>query len=51
VDLDKNRLRVRQAVEMLNGKPPTTTPKTKAALQTITFFPESVAALKKHRTA
>jgi hypothetical protein len=26
-----------------------TTPKTKAALRTITLFPESVAALKKHR--
>jgi integrase len=49
VDVEKPQLQVRQAVEMLDGKPHLTTPKTKAALRTITLFPESVAALRLHR--
>jgi integrase len=49
VDVEKRRLQVRQALEMLDGKPHLTTPKTKAALRTISLFPESVAALKAHR--
>jgi integrase len=49
IDFERKRLQVRQAVEMLEGKPHITTPKTKAALRTITLFPESVAALKAHK--
>jgi integrase len=49
IDLVKGRLQVRQAVEELNNKPHITTPKTKAALRTITLFPESIAALKAHK--
>ena len=49
MDFDKKRLQVRQAVEMLDGKPHITTPKTTAALRTITLFPESIAALKSAR--
>jgi integrase len=49
IDLTKGRLQVRQAVEIFDGRPHITTPKTKAALRTITLFPESVAALKAHK--
>lgn len=49
IDLDKGRLQVRQAVDVLNNRPHITTPKTKAALRTITLFPESVAALRSHK--
>src|SRR5262249_14978730 len=51
MDIEHKRLRVRQCVEVLDGKANITTPKTPAALRTITLFPESVAALKKHRAA
>jgi integrase len=40
---------VRQAVETLDDMPHITTPKSAAALRTITLFPESVAALRSHR--
>jgi integrase len=50
IDLDKAKLRVRQCVEALRGNPHIQTPKSKAALRPITLFPESVAALKAHRT-
>lgn len=49
IDLDKRQLRVRQCIEEINGKVHLTTPKTAAALRTITLFPESVAALRAHR--
>jgi integrase len=49
IDFAKGRLRVRQAIEILDGRPHITTPKTKAALRTITLFPESVAALRAHK--
>ncbi len=49
VDLDKGKLRVRQSVEALRGKPHIQTPKSTAALRTITLFPESVTALRAHR--
>jgi integrase len=49
VDLAGGHARVRQCVEEINGKVHLTTPKTPAALRTITLFPESVAALKTHR--
>jgi integrase len=48
IDLDKRQLRVRQCIEEMNGKAHLTTPKTAAALRTITLFPESVAALRTH---
>jgi integrase len=51
IDLDKGKLRVRQSVESLRGNPHIQTPKSAAALRTITLFPESVAALKAHRDA
>jgi integrase len=50
IDLDKGKLRVRQCVESLRGNPHIQTPKSKAALRTITLFPESIAALRAHRT-
>lgn len=50
IDLDKGKLRVRQCVEALKGKPHIQTPKSKAALRTITLFPESIASLRSHRT-
>lgn len=50
IDLDTGKLRVRQCVESLRGKPHIQTPKSKAALRTITLFPESVTALKAHRS-
>jgi len=50
VDLNKGKLSVRQTVECLSGTAHISTPKTAAALRTITLFPESVAALKAHRT-
>jgi integrase len=50
IDLDTGKLRVRQCVESWRGKPHIQTPKSKAALRTITLFPESVAALRAHRT-
>lgn len=50
IDLETGKLRVRQAVELLNGVAHFTTPKTPAALRTITLFPESIAALKEYRT-
>jgi integrase len=50
IDLDKGKLRVRQCVEALKGKPHIQTPKSPSALRTITLFPESVAALRAHRT-
>jgi len=49
IDLDKGKLQVRQCVESLRGKPHIQTPKSKAALRTITLFPESVASLRAHR--
>lgn len=49
VDLERGRIQVRQAVEVLDGKPNVTTPKTPAALRTITLFPESIAALRAHK--
>ncbi len=48
VDLVKRQVRVRQCIEEINGKVHLTTPKTPAALRTITLFPESVAALRTH---
>jgi integrase len=48
VDLAKRQVRVRQCIEEINGKAHITTPKTAAALRTITLFPESVAALCLH---
>jgi integrase len=50
IDLDKDKLRVRQCVEALKGKPHIQTPKSPSAIRTITLFPESVAALRAHRT-
>jgi len=50
IDLDRGKLSVRQCVEALRGLPHIQTPKTPAALRTISLFPESVAALKAHRT-
>jgi integrase len=49
VDLAKRQVRVRQCIEEMNGKVHFTTPKTPAALRTITLFPESVDALRTHR--
>jgi integrase len=48
VDLAKRQVRVRQCIEEINGKAHITTPKTPAALRTITLFPESIAALCLH---
>jgi len=50
VELAAGKVRVRQSVESFRGVPHITTPKTLAALRTITLFSESVAALKAHRT-
>ncbi len=53
VDLNTNGtgcVRVRQCVEVLDNKPHIQTPKSAAARRTITLFPESVTALKVHRT-
>lgn len=50
VDLNKGKLSVRQSIEVLNDHPHIQTPKSPAALRTITLFPESIAALKAHRT-
>lgn len=50
IDLDRGQLSVRQCVESLAGKPHIQTPKSAAARRTLTLFPESVAALKAHRT-
>jgi integrase len=49
IDLEKGKLRVRQCVESWQGKAHIQTPKSKAALRTVTLFPESVAALRAHR--
>ncbi len=49
VDLDTGKLRVRQCIEVLDNRPHIQTPKSPAALRTITLFPESVAALRAHR--
>ncbi len=49
IDLVKQRLQVRQSLEEINGATHFTTPKTAAALRTITLFPESVSALSEHR--
>ncbi len=49
IDWERGRLRVRQCVEVLHGAAHLSTPKTPAALRTITLFPESVAALRAHR--
>jgi len=50
LDLDRGKFSVRQCVEELHGLPHFQTPKTAAARRTISLFPESVAALKAHRT-
>ncbi len=50
LDLEKGKLSVRQTVECLKGTAHISTPKTAAALRTITLFPESIAALLAHRT-
>lgn len=50
IDLDKGTLSVCQCVEVLDNRPHVQTPKSAAALRTITLFPESLAALKAHRT-
>ncbi len=50
IDLEKGKLSVRQTVECLHGAAHISTPKTAAALRTITLFAESIAALKAHRT-
>lgn len=49
IDWERRRLRVRQGVEVLHGAAHLTTPKTPAALRTVSLFPESVAALAEHR--
>ncbi len=51
IDWQRGNVQVRQCVEALNGKPHITTPKTRAALRTITLFAESIAALKAHKAA
>jgi len=48
LDLERGKLTVRQTVEVLAGKVHISTPKTAAAVRTITLFPESLAALKTH---
>ena len=50
VDLAVGKVHVQQTVECLGGKANISTPKTAAARRTITLFPESIAALKAHRT-
>lgn len=50
LDLERGKLSVRQCVESLRGLPHMQTPKTAAARRTISLFPESVTALKAHRT-
>ncbi|HET8630556.1 MAG TPA: site-specific integrase [Thermomicrobiales bacterium] len=49
VDWERKRIHVHQCVEVLGGVTRITTPKTPAALRSITLFPESVAALAAHR--
>jgi len=49
IDWERKRLHVRQCVEVLNGAANLTTPKTPAALRSVTMFAESVAALAAHR--
>lgn len=49
LDGERGRIQVRQCVEVLDGAAHITTPKTPAALRTITLFPESIAALKAQR--
>ncbi len=49
LDIERGRIQVRQCVEVLDGAAHITTPKTPAALRTITLFPESIAALKAHK--
>ena len=49
IDWERKRLHVRQCVEVLNGAANLTTPKTPAALRSVTLFAESVAALATHR--
>ncbi len=50
VDFERGKLSVNQTVECLVGTAHISTPKTAAARRTITLFPESLAALKAHRT-
>jgi len=50
LDLERGKFSVRQCVEELHGLPHMQTPKTAAARRTISLFPESVTALKAHRT-
>jgi integrase len=50
IDLESGKLRVRQCIEVLDNRPHIQTPKSPAALRTLTLFPESIAALKAHRT-
>ncbi len=45
LDLERGKLTVRQCVESLRGLPHIQTPKTAAAMRTISLFPESVKAL------
>lgn len=49
IDWERKRLHVRQCVEVLNGAANLTTPKTPAALRSVTLFAESVAALAAQR--
>ena len=49
IDWERKRLHVRQCVEVLDGAAHLTTPKTAAALRSVTLFAESVAALAAHR--
>jgi integrase len=49
IDLARRRLQVRQCVEVLRGAAHLTTPKTPAALRSVTLFAESVTALAAHR--
>lgn len=49
IDWERKRLHVRQCVEVLNGAAHLTTPKTAAAMRSVTLFAESVAALAAHR--
>jgi integrase len=49
IDWERKRLHVKQCVEVLDGAAHLTTPKTAAALRSVTLFTESVAALVAHR--
>lgn len=49
IDWERKRLHIRQCVEVLEGAAHLTTPKTAAALRSVTMFTESVAALVAHR--